>query len=67
MSKLTIFLQLINDDLWHSISELSKALNVPQKSLSEVAKLLMEHNIIEYKSETEEVKISPKWKFICEE
>ncbi len=67
MSKLTLLLQLIKDDSWHSISELSKALNVPQKILSEIAKLLMEHNIIEYKPETEELKLSPKWKFICEE
>jgi len=32
-----------------------------------MAKLLTEHNLIEYKQDTEQVKINPKWKFIYEE
>jgi predicted transcriptional regulator len=67
LSKLSLFFQLLKDESWHSISELSEALNVSQNRLSEMAKLLMEHNLIEYKRETEQVKINPKWKFICDE
>lgn len=67
MSKLSLFFKLIKDNSWHSINELSKTLNVQPNRLSEMSKLLSEHNLIEYRQDTEEVKINPKWKFICEE
>lgn len=67
MSKLSLFFELIKDNSWHSINELSKTLNVQPNRLSEMSKLLSEHNLIEYRQDTEEVKINPKWKFICEE
>lgn len=67
MSKLSLFFDLIKDDSWHNISELSKTLKVPPDRLGEMLKLLTEHNLIEYKQDIEKVKINPKWKFICEE
>lgn len=67
LSKLSLFFELIKDNSWHSINELSKTLNVQPNRLSEMSKLLSEHNLIEYRQDTEEVKINPKWKFICEE
>jgi hypothetical protein len=67
LSKLSLFFELIKDNSWHSINELSKALNVQPNRLSEMSKLLSEHKVIEYRQDTEEVKIDQKWKFICEE
>jgi hypothetical protein len=67
LSGLSLFFHLIKDNSWHSVDELSKTLNVPPKRLSEMSKLLSEHNLIQYREDTGEVKINPKWRFICEE
>ena len=67
MTKLSLFFDLIKDNLWHGVNELSEALNVPPNRLSEMSKLLNEHNLVEYKRDAEQVKINPKWKFIYEE
>jgi DNA-binding transcriptional regulator YhcF (GntR family) len=67
LSGLSLFFDLIKDNLWHSVSELSKALGVPPDRLSEASKLLSEHNVIEYRQDKGEVKMNPKWKFIFEE
>jgi hypothetical protein len=58
---------MIKDNSWHSISELSKTLSVSPNRLNEMAKLLSEHKLIEYKQNTEEVKTGEKWGVICEE
>jgi hypothetical protein len=67
LSQLSLFFHLIKDNSWHSVNELSKALNVPPDRLIEMSKLLSEHNLIEYRQNKGQVKINPKWKFIFEE
>jgi uncharacterized protein YlaI len=32
-----------------------------------MSKLLSKHNLIEYREDIKQVKINPKWKFVCEE
>jgi hypothetical protein len=67
LAKLSLFFELINDNFWHSIDELSKLLSVSPNRLSEMAKLLSEHSLIEYRQSTEEVKANEKWNFTAEE
>lgn len=67
LTKLGHFFQLLKDDSWHNINELSNTLKVPPNHMSEVLKLLNKHNLIEYKQDPEEAKINPEWKFICQD
>ena len=67
MSKLSLFFSLIKDGSWHSTEELSKAMNVPMDRLTQILKLLTEHHVIEYKQDTKQIKLNPKYKILFDE
>ncbi|MDH5482932.1 MAG: hypothetical protein OEY22_08660 [Candidatus Bathyarchaeota archaeon] len=67
MAKLSSFFGLIRDNSWHTIKEISETLDIPSNRLSEMSKLLSEHDLIEYEQDKERVKINAEWKIICEQ
>jgi len=67
LSKLSLFFSLIKDGSWHSTEELSKAMNVPMDHLTQILKLLTEHHVIEYKQDTKQIKLNPKYKILFDE
>jgi len=61
------FFSAIRDGAWHNLDELSEHLGIPTAKLSELFKLLSEHNLIKYEEKNQRIKIEPIWKLLLPE
>lgn len=65
--KLEKLLGLLSDDVWHSVDEVAKALNIQQSRLQEVIKLLAEAELIQYNPATNQLRLNQNWKNLVEQ
>jgi predicted transcriptional regulator len=56
------FFDTIKDGTEHSLSELAYQLGVPVEKLIEYSRFLSNQGIIQYKEETQKIKLKPEWK-----
>jgi hypothetical protein len=61
LPRLDYFLDQVNDDTWHNLTDLSKKLNIPERRLALLSKLLSETNIIEYEPKENKVLLKKEW------
>ena len=54
----------IKDGEWHSLKELACQIEFPLAKLTECARDLSEKGIIEYREETQEIRMVPEWKIL---
>ena len=58
------FFTLLNDESWHSSTELSKQLGIKISKVTELSKLLASHGIIQYNEKDGKVKIKHLWRLL---
>jgi len=66
-SKLDSFFNLIKDGEWHSLTQLSKELSLPNEQLAKIAEILSEQGIIQYREEAGLVKFDLEWSSVLSE
>jgi hypothetical protein len=54
-------LGLLSDNVWHSVDEVAKALDVQQSRFQEVIKLLAEAELIHYNPATNQLRLNQNW------
>lgn len=62
MTKLDDFLSYIGNCKWHSLTKLSKKLDIPLNQLTEISKSLSEQEIVQYEEKARWVKLNCEWK-----
>ena len=67
LSKLDSFFNLIKDGEWHSLTQLSKELSLPNEQLTKISEILSEQGLIRYREEAGLVKFDLEWSSILSE
>lgn len=67
MTILDNFFDKIKNGAWHSLTELSKTLNIPIDQLVEISKSLSEQELVKYEEKAKWVKINTDWKPLLSE
>jgi len=57
LSKLDSFFNLIKDGTWHSLTQLSKELSLPNEQLAKISEILSEEGLIQYREEAGLIKV----------
>ena len=57
LSKLDSFFNLIKDGEWHSLTQLSKELSLPNEQLAKISEILSEQGLIQYREEAGLIKV----------
>jgi hypothetical protein len=61
-TKLEKLLSQLDDNVWHNVDEIVKALEIPQSKFQQVIKLLTETDMIHYNPATSQIKLNQQWK-----
>jgi hypothetical protein len=60
--KLEELLAILKDGAWHDIRDIAEQTHVQPDKLIELAKFLLEKQIIKYEAETRKIQVEPEWK-----
>ena len=61
-TKLERLLTLLSDNVWHSLTEIAQALEIPQDKLEQVVAFLAETDLIQNNPATNQIKLNQNWK-----
>jgi hypothetical protein len=61
-AKLERLLNLLSDNVWHSIDEMEKTLEIPQPKFQQIVKFLAETDLIQHNAATNQIKLNQNWK-----
>ncbi|MEM3622384.1 MAG: hypothetical protein QXZ02_02400 [Candidatus Bathyarchaeia archaeon] len=61
-TKLEKLLSLLSDNVWHSMEEITKTLDIPQEKFQQIIKFLTEADMIQYNSATNQIRLNQNWK-----
>jgi len=62
LATLDELLEKIKNGAWHSLTELSKTLNIPVDQLAEISRSLSGQGLVKYEEKARWIKINPDWK-----
>lgn len=61
-AKLERLLSLLSDNVWHSIGEMEKTLEIPQDRFQQIVKFLTETDLVQHNPATNQIKLNQNWK-----